>query len=83
MSSLIQPARDLVYEFLKGVNLKNEKYVRHVLRTGYSEFCIDNSLVLRTCSRAIIELEGQKKKLEQNIMHSYCPFCGEKIDDEN
>lgn len=26
-----------------------------------------------------IELEGQKKKVHQSLMHNYCPFCGDKI----
>lgn len=39
MSNLIQPARDLVHELLKGANLKQEKYVRQILRNGYQEFC--------------------------------------------
>lgn len=26
-----------------------------------------------------IELEGQKKKVKQNLMHNYCPICGVKI----
>lgn len=31
-------------------------------------------------STSIIEykLEGQNKVNKQNIMHTYCPFCGEK-----
>lgn len=39
MSKLMQPARDLVHELLDGVNLKQERYVRQVLRQGYQEYC--------------------------------------------
>lgn len=39
MSNLIQPARDMVHELLNGINLKQEKYVRQILRQGYQEYC--------------------------------------------
>jgi hypothetical protein len=37
--SLINPAHTLVAELLKGVNLKQEKYVNQILRQGYQEYC--------------------------------------------
>lgn len=37
-----------------------------------------DSMELRTISEAELTLEGQKKKTLQNIVHSYCPFCGVK-----
>jgi len=40
-----------------------------------------NVMTTKTYSRAIITLTGQKKKIDSNIMHSHCPFCGEKIAD--
>ena len=27
-----------------------------------------------------LTLEGQKKKVPVTVIHSHCPFCGEKID---
>ena len=38
---------------------------------------------MRTCTVMEIELEGQKRKINQNIMHSFCPFCGVKIENES
>lgn len=38
----------------------------------------DNKPHFRTTSIVECVLEGQKKPYEQNIVHSYCPFCGEK-----
>jgi hypothetical protein len=32
----------------------------------------------RTSSIVECTLEGQKKPYEQNILHTFCPFCGEK-----
>ena len=40
---------------------------------------IGNKLEARTFCRAFITLTGQKKVVETNVLHSYCPFCGEKI----
>jgi hypothetical protein len=39
----------------------------------------------RTVSEMELTLEGQKKIAKQNIIHSYCPFCGKeypKLKDE-
>lgn len=33
---------------------------------------------IHTCSVVELTLEGQKKKGIQNMIHTYCPFCGEK-----
>ncbi|MBU1193981.1 MAG: hypothetical protein KKE62_01890 [Proteobacteria bacterium] len=38
MSNLIRAARDLVHELLQGVNLKQERYVRQILRQGYQQY---------------------------------------------
>jgi hypothetical protein len=39
----------------------------------------DGSLGQRMFTKALITLNGQNKKLEEIILHSYCPFCGEEI----
>jgi hypothetical protein len=41
-------------------------------------FMTGNKMETRTYSRAVISLRGQKKKESVNILHSFCPFCGEK-----
>lgn len=33
----------------------------------------------KTFSRIGLDLNGQKKKWEINMIHSFCPFCGEKV----
>jgi hypothetical protein len=42
----------------------------------------DNKVMTRTFSRALITLKGQKKKIDTNIIHSYCPFCGASLKGE-
>lgn len=37
-----------------------------------------NSTVIQSTSIVECTLEGQKKPYEQNIIHTYCPFCGVK-----
>lgn len=32
----------------------------------------------RTSSIVECTLDGQKKPFEQNVLHTYCPFCGKK-----
>ena len=36
---MINQAKEIVAELLKGVNMKQEKYVKEVLRNGYHIFC--------------------------------------------
>lgn len=57
------------------LNIKNKIIER-------TEF-ISGALMLSTGMRqscSVVELifKGQKKKGTQNIIHTYCPFCGEK-----
>lgn len=33
---------------------------------------------IRTSTNIIIEVEGQKKKYDVGMTHTFCPFCGEK-----
>lgn len=40
----------------------------------------DLGLQSATANTLQIELEGQKKKETMQMMHSYCPFCGTKIE---
>jgi hypothetical protein len=41
---------------------------------------VNNRMELVTTSEFELTLDGQKKKEIQNIVHSFCPFCGIKID---
>lgn len=41
------------------------------------------SPAFRTSSIVECTLEGQKKPYEQNVLHAYCPFCGEKYPEIN
>lgn len=40
----------------------------------------DMGLQSATASTLQIELDGQKKKETMHMVHSYCPFCGTKIE---
>lgn len=37
----------------------------------------------RTYSTAYCTIPGKKKRVEKLILHSFCPFCGEKYDKED
>ena len=38
------------------------------------------TLSVKTANTLCIELEGQKRKHEISMAHSYCPFCGDKYE---
>lgn len=40
-----------------------------------------NPVNIRTSTNVVIEVEGQKKKYEVGLTHTYCPFCG--VDQRN
>jgi len=37
-----------------------------------------NPTDVRTSTNVVIEVEGQKKKYDVGMTHTFCPFCGEK-----
>lgn len=39
-----------------------------------------DKMTTRTCNVLEVELEGQKKRQEVSMFHTYCPFCGQKYD---
>jgi len=43
-------------------------------------FTIGEGVSLRTKTDFEVTLEGQKKKDNVPVFHSYCPFCGEKVE---
>jgi hypothetical protein len=40
----------------------------------------DNKLTRVTCSVIDLEVEGYKRTQSHNMIHSFCPFCGVKIE---
>jgi len=42
-----------------------------------------NPTNIRTLTNIVIEVEGQKKKYDIGMTHSFCPFCGIKQSKEN
>jgi len=40
----------------------------------------DTGLYSITCSEMELTVEGMKRNQTQKLMHSYCPFCGVKIE---
>lgn len=61
---------------------KNKTYKKPIKRVKIEDkiLILGDKLQLKTVSNFEIELEGQKKKPLMPVTHSYCPFCGEKID---
>jgi formate dehydrogenase maturation protein FdhE len=41
-----------------------------------------SSGIVQSCSEIELEIEGQKKKGIQKVLHTYCPFCGEKYTEQ-
>ena len=39
---------------------------------------IANTIEMRTYTTLDVELEGAKRKQMRTIIHTFCPFCGEK-----
>jgi len=77
MCECITKAEEKADEMIRGGN-QFKKPVKKVRVTGIAWPIINNEMTLRTCSKLEIELEGQKKKPEMTLIHTYCPFCGEK-----
>lgn len=55
-----------------------KKPVIGVRMQGVTFPIIENSLTTRTCNQLEIKLEGQKKRPQMAMVHTFCPFCGEK-----
>jgi hypothetical protein len=53
------------------------------LRCVGTQITKEMSLRLRTFNEFEISLEGQKKPVFMNMFHSFCPFCGTKIETDN
>ncbi|MDY6979368.1 MAG: hypothetical protein SV201_05765 [Pseudomonadota bacterium] len=45
-------------------------------------FSIGQSMSVKTVNKLEITLEGQKKKATMNMVHTFCPFCGTKYNEE-
>lgn len=45
-------------------------------------YTVGKQLTVTTYSTAHIELKGQNRKIQEKIIHSFCPFCGVKNNDE-
>ena len=39
-----------------------------------------NSGISATSSILEVEVKGRKSAIKQNVIHTYCPFCGEKYE---
>jgi hypothetical protein len=57
-----------------------KKPVTRVRMGGISFPMVDGELLMRTANELQVTLEGQKKVESVSMMHSYCPFCGEKYE---
>ena len=77
MCDCIKRIEEKLHGQLKGQEFK-KPFESVEVEQGF--FIKDNIMQTRTYSRAIITLTGQKKKLDTNIVHTFCPFCGEKIE---
>ncbi|MCP5063603.1 MAG: hypothetical protein GY936_14245 [Ignavibacteriae bacterium] len=59
---------------------KDGKYKKPIKSIDIEKALIfGEELEIRTYCNVKVELEGQKKKIKESLMHAYCPFCGVKI----
>lgn len=72
-----------VAEKLKKDQRFKKPIVRVRLRGVATQVTEEMDLRLVTVNELEIELEGQKKHVAMNMMHTYCPFCGKKIKADN
>jgi hypothetical protein len=55
-----------------------KKPIKSVVMKGVTLGITDTQCVTRTANYLEIELEGQKKKEQIAMFHTFCPFCGVK-----
>ncbi len=60
-----------------------KKPVKKVRLLGTVMAISNNTLHIRSCNQAEIELVGQKKLELTNIVHRFCPFCGINQEDQS
>lgn len=58
-----------------------KKPVRRVTLQGVTFVVNGNRMETKTYNTMDIELDGQKKHETLSMVHSFCPFCGTKIND--
>ena len=58
-----------------GREVKNKRVQKAVLISGAIMF---DSFEKNTVSEMELTLDGQKRPYIQNVIHSFCPFCGLK-----
>ncbi|NOR69999.1 MAG: hypothetical protein GQ532_09965 [Methylomarinum sp.] len=69
---------------LKSHLVENPQFKKPVVDVQLSEVAMlfgKGDLKSCTYTTLLITLEGQKKKNKTDILHSFCPFCGVKIED--
>ena len=57
---------------------KLKKPVKAVFMQGVILQIVDHGATTRTVNYLEIELEGQKKREQISMTHTFCPFCGVK-----
>lgn len=79
MCNCVKQIEDRALEKLKS-DTRFKKPVKGVKLLGRTLQIDGGTLRSRTTNTLSIELEGQKKRVEMPVAHSYCPFCGEKAE---
>ena len=61
----------------------NKKYSKEKYRKPFESIELNYAYLAsgksRLFSTALITLKGQQKQIEIRMLHTFCPFCGEKI----
>jgi hypothetical protein len=61
-----------------GNGTKKKKVIKATFVSG--GFIFGNKPAFQSSSIIECELEGQKKPYEQQMLHTFCPFCGKKYE---
>lgn len=69
---------------LENLNERNafKKPVESVSMREITFPIITNRLEVRTYTNLDIQLEGQARKKAHTIIHTFCPFCGQKYGEQ-
>jgi hypothetical protein len=69
---------DCIKKIEKKILKQEFKYKKVIAARFISGALMFSTGKVHSCSEVEIQIEGQKKKGIQKVIHTYCPFCGVK-----
>lgn len=76
--------KDRLLEFLKTKYSQNSEISSIGVQLDAAFIIVNNKMTLNSYTTANITFSknGKQKKSTMNVQHSFCPFCGQKIEKE-